>query len=95
MDNSLFFALMYKDKVILEKTIDELKNNFGNIVSESPEYDFDFTDYYEKELGNNLKKTIIIFDKKINNKELINIKKTVTTIEKKYLKSNNRQIINS
>ena len=83
---------MYQDNDILEKTINELKNRFGKIKTKSQEYDFDFTDYYEEEFGNNLKKIIIIFDKKLNEKELVNIKINSTTLEKQYSGNNKRKI---
>jgi hypothetical protein len=89
---NLFFALMYKDSNILEKTVDLLKNNFGSIVSKSPEYDFNFTDYYEKEFGTNLKKTIIILNKKINKNDLAEIKIKITEIEKNNSSDGKRKI---
>lgn len=92
MNGNLFFALMYKDSNILEKIIDLLKNNFGSIASKSPEYDFDFTDYYEKEFGNDLKKIIIIFSKEINKTDLAEIKIKITEIEKKYSSEGKRRI---
>ena len=91
-NGKLFFALMYKNKEILEKTIDLLKNNFGGIVSKSPGYDFNFTDYYEKEFGTNLKKTIIILDKKINKNDLTEIKIKITEIEKNHSSDGKRTI---
>jgi len=92
MNNYSFFALMYKDKEILNKVINELKNNFGNIVSESPEYDFNFSSHYEDEFGTNLKKTIIILDKNVNKNDLIEIKNKITEIEKKYSFDGKRKI---
>jgi len=92
MSSMLFFALMYKDNNILEKTINLLKNNFGDIIKKSEEYNFNFTDYYEKEFGNDLKKIIIIFDKKINKKDLIEIKNKITEIEKEFSADGKRKI---
>ena len=92
MGNYLFFALMYNNNEKLEKTINDLKNNYGNIISRSQEYDFNFTNYYEKEFGNNLKKTIIIFNKKISKKDLVEIKNKITNIEKNYSVDGKRQI---
>lgn len=92
MDNKLFFALMYKDNEILENTINDLKNNFGNTISKSSEYDFNFTDYYEEEFGNNLKKIIIVFDNKINKENLVEIKNKTADIEKNYSIENKRKI---
>lgn len=89
---NLIFALMYKDNKILEKTTGELKNNFGDIIDKSLEYDFNFTDYYEKEFGSNLKKTMIIFNKKINKNDLIEIKNKTAEIEKKHSANGKRTI---
>ena len=89
---NLLFALMYQDNDILEKTINELKNRFGKIKTKSQEYDFDFTDYYEEEFGISLKKTITIFNKKINKKDLVDIKVLSNNIEKRYSENNKRKI---
>jgi len=83
---------MFKDKEILNKVTNDLKNNFGKIISKSSEYDFNFTDYYEEEFGNNLKKIIIIFDKKINKNDLVEIKNKTADIEKNYSIENKRKI---
>tara|TARA_B100000315_G_C14471873_1_gene538748 strand:+ start:573 stop:1055 length:483 start_codon:yes stop_codon:yes gene_type:complete len=90
MENYLFFALMYNNNEILEKTINEL--NFGAILSKSPEYDFNFTDHYENEFGSELKKTIIIFNNNIQKNNLIKIKNTITEIEKNNSVGNKRKI---
>ena len=92
MSNYLFFALMYKDREILNNVLNELKNNFGNIVSKSPEYDFNFTDYYEDEFGSNLKKIIIVFDDKIDKDDLSKIKILCSQIEMEHSSWNKRKI---
>jgi hypothetical protein len=90
----LFFALMYKDKDVLEKVIDELKTDFGGVVAKIPEYDFDFTDYYLEEFGSDLKKTIIVFEKNIEKKDLIEIKIISSHIEKDFSPDGNKRVIN-
>ena len=92
MDNYLFFAIMFKDKEILTNVINELKNNFETIISKSSEYDFNFTSHYEDEFGSNLKKIIIIFDNKINKKDLVEIKNKTADIEKNYSIDGKRKI---
>ncbi len=89
---NLIFALMYKGSKILEEALTELKNNFGEVADISPEYSFNFTDYYEKEFGANLKKTIVIFNKKIEKKGLIKIKNKIAEIEKKHSLKGKRTI---
>ena len=92
MPGKLFFAIMFKEEGTLNKTIMDLKKKIGSIISKSPEYNFNFTDYYEKEFGNNLKKTIVFFNKKINNEELKNLKLKIKDIETKFSINNKRTI---
>ena len=94
MDNYLFFAIMFKDKEILTNVINELKNNFGNIVSKSPEYDFNFSSHYEDEFGSNLKKTIIVFDNKISKDNLADIKIICSQIEKEFCSDDDKRAAN-
>lgn len=89
----LFFAVMFSDKDFYKKAINDLTKKFGDAEKETFEYNFDkFTDYYEKEMGRNLIKKIIIFKKKIYEKDLIGIKKFIAKIEKKYSVNNKRKI---
>tara|TARA_Y100000310_G_scaffold196876_1_gene196967 strand:- start:6769 stop:7251 length:483 start_codon:yes stop_codon:yes gene_type:complete len=94
MDNLLFFALMYKDKEMLTNVVNELKDNFGNVVSESPEYDFNFTEDYEEEFGSGLKKTIIVFDNKIDRDDLANLKIICSQIEDEFCSDDNKRAVN-
>jgi hypothetical protein len=72
--NNLLFAIMYPSEEELNNSIQILKQKFGDIKASSEEYDFNFTDYYEKEFGKNLKKRIFIFKKTIEKKDLIEIR---------------------
>ena len=91
--NKLVMAVMYSDKEIYSKCKHILEQKFNNIAKESNEYDFDqFTHYYEKEMGKGLVKRFLIFDKEIEKKDLIEIKKQITEIEKGSSKDNNRTI---
>jgi len=44
------------------------------MIKKEKEYDFKYTDYYEKEFGNNLKKRILVFNKPIDPGKIVNIK---------------------
>ena len=77
-------AIMYSSEDILNKAKNELIEKYGSIKKESPDYDFNFTKYYEKEMGSNLKKRFIILEKEISKKDLIDIKLFITEIEEKF-----------
>ena len=84
---------MFSDRDYYEKVIDDLIKKYGEVKKESSEYDFDkFTDYYEREMGKGLRKKLIIFKKNIIEEDLINIKKFIEEIEKKYSIKNKRKI---
>lgn len=90
---NLMFAIMYSSDSLYEKAKAILVEIYGPIKKEGPEYDFDqFTSYYEKEMGKGLKKRIVIFEKAIEKKDLIKIKKEITEIENQFSVNNNRQI---
>jgi uncharacterized protein DUF4416 len=92
MTNLLFFALMYSNDIILNKTKLDLIKQYKTIKSESNFYEFNFTRYYEKEMGGNLKKKFIVFNKDILKKDLIEVKLFITKLEEKYMINNNRTI---
>jgi hypothetical protein len=72
---------MYPNKEELGKAILILEKEFGKIIAKSEEYEFDFTDYYEKEFGKNLKKIIAVFGKEIEKNDLIWIREKTGEIE--------------
>lgn len=89
----LFFGIMFSNREVYEKAVNDLIKKFGDVEKESFEYDFDkFTDYYEKEMGKNIIKKLIIFKKEIKEEDLVEIKKFITEIEKKYSVMDNRKI---
>ena len=88
----LLMAVMYNDKESCNKAVDELKSQFGEIVDESAEYDFNFTDYYEKESGKNLKKKFLSFKKTITKEELSKIRLMTGNIEDKFRIKNKRTV---
>jgi hypothetical protein len=72
--------------------INKLIQTFGQIKTKSHIYNFTFSNYYEKEMGKNLKKQILIFKKQINKLDLIKIKQQTTEIEKQLATNNNRNV---
>lgn len=88
----MLIAVMYSKKEVYSKAVSLLKEKFGEIIIESKPYDFNFTDYYEKEMGKNLVKRFIVFKKKVNKKELAEIRKITGEIEDKFRVNGKRQI---
>ncbi|MCK5283214.1 MAG: DUF4416 family protein [Nanoarchaeota archaeon] len=89
---SLLFAIMYPNQKLLNNSISILEKEFGKIKAKSPEYDFNFTNYYEKEFGKNLKKIILVFEKTIEKNDLIEIREKTAEIEQKLSKNKKRTV---
>src|SRR3989338_2122072 len=92
MHAKLIMALMYSNEEISRNALSELATRFGDIESQSKEYSFGFTNYYEKEFGKNLKKRFIIFREPIRKEDLAEIKKATNEIEDKFRLNAKRQI---
>ncbi|MBD3164585.1 DUF4416 family protein [Candidatus Woesearchaeota archaeon] len=79
--NNLLIAVMYQNRKSLDAAINILEQHFGPIKAKSKEYNFNFTNYYEKEFGKSLKKTILIFEKTIEKSDLPEIREKTGEIE--------------
>jgi len=85
-------AVMYASDELFNNVKDELIQKYGELKAESNPYDFDFTSYYEKEMGSGLKKKFLIFKKEIIKEDLTEIKLFITEIEKKLSIENKRKV---
>lgn len=79
----LFSGIMYREREILEQTVTALESAFGKVSMRSPEFDFDFTDYYTDEMGAGLKKIFIGFEKPVDPGTLAEIKTFTNELEVK------------
>ena len=79
----LIIALIFRDKLSYSKARKILSRKFGSIDFESPNLNFNLTNYYEKEIGRDLFRRFISFDKLISPDALPRIKVLTNKIEKK------------
>lgn len=80
----LFSGLIFKKKEILLSAQEKLVEVFGEIDFESDILPFDYTDYYKKEMGKDLKRKIISFSKLIPRNNLPDIKNKTCELEKEF-----------
>jgi hypothetical protein len=77
----IFFGLIYKNPERLEYFLEKI-NKIAKIDTQSIEIPFDFTDYYQDEMGKNLKRKWVSIDKTIPENELVDIKHQAISWEK-------------
>jgi len=88
----LFVVTLHHDSAILESATSELIKLFGPIDWQSDDFQFDVTDYYEKEMGSKLLRRFLSFQDLIMPDEIAEIKIRTNELENKYRNENKRQI---
>jgi len=77
----LICGLIFKEEDSYLKAKESLRRHFGSIDYESKAVDFDYTDYYEKEFGKDLKRSFLSFKKPVPPSKLAEIKIATNRIE--------------
>src|SRR5574344_1115047 len=91
----LFIGIIYDEKIVskifeLEKKLEDM---FGKIFLKTESFNFDYTTYYNLEMGDILKKKFYAFENMILESKLAEIKVSTNDIEKQF-SENNKQKIN-
>lgn len=87
----LFCAVLYSEnmKNTHQRIVSE---NFGAVYLRSPEFDFSHTAYYQPEMGSNLCKYFVGFDKLIYPDEIMSYKLDAVKLEETFLQNQKRCI---
>lgn len=88
----LIIGLITGDENNFKLANEALSEKFGAIDYVSPIFDFNFTDYYQKEIGVKLKRCFFSFAKLISPEQLSRIKLITNKIEKRYSKDGKRSL---
>lgn len=80
----LFIAFIYSESSELKKCIKKLENNFGPLSLKSKIFEFKHSEYYNKEMGDNLYRKVIGFQNLIERDKLVEIKIFTNSMEKQF-----------
>jgi hypothetical protein len=81
-----------KDRALFEPLGGELSAEFGSVDMVSSWLPFDYTSYYEPEMGTPLSRRLLTYKKLINQEELAEIKRTTNRLEQACLQNDNRRV---
>lgn len=84
----LIIGLIFKDEAVLGLLKERLVEKFGKIDYEGKVFSFDFTTYYEKEMGKDLKRQFLSFENLIHMGALPEIKLYTNELEKEFCDKN-------
>jgi len=79
----LICGIISSQKIFFNKAEERLLELFGQIDLRSPFFEFDLTDYYEKQMGKNLKREFLSFASLFAPEKLSEIKIQTNSLEKK------------
>ncbi len=88
----LIIGLIMKDKKILKPLAKELSDIYGPVDMVSSWFLFDYTDYYEPEMGSPLFRRMLAFQDLIEQSALADIKNRTNAIEKKFSENSSRNV---
>jgi hypothetical protein len=77
----LFVALLTNDPALFARSITELQSLYGVVDLESEIFPWNMTDYYRKEMGENLLRKFVTFERLIAPEALANIKLATNALE--------------
>lgn len=90
----LFIGMLSPDISLFDELKEKLKDIYGPIDLEGSVWEWNHTDYYSKEMGADLKRKFIFFEKLISPETISQIKLNTNELEKQYLDEKNRRKIN-
>ncbi len=88
----LFFAILIIKTFDIEKIFSIIESNWGKIDYKSKLYNFDITDYYKDEMGENLYRFFVSVENLIKPYEIGTIKMMTNAIESAFLQKNKRPV---
>ncbi|MCD6082062.1 DUF4416 family protein [candidate division WOR-3 bacterium] len=90
----LFVGLIGKDEAILNQTVEKLIEIWGPIERKTELIPFDFSDYYEKEMGAPLHRQWVSFKTLINPADLPELKLKAIELEQRMAKEPGKRQVN-
>ena len=88
----LVISLFMKEKSFIDPAAKDLTDTCGPIDMVSPWFPFDFTRYYEPEMGVPLFRRFLVFKTLIEQNALSEIKTVTNTLEQRYSKQGKRMV---
>lgn len=88
----LITGIIFNQIELLDKIKNVLEKRFGKIDLESELFPFDKTNYYEEEMGKNLKRKFLSFEELIKPDTIAEIKLYTNKLEKRFSIGDKRQI---
>ena len=88
----LIAGFFLNDKALADDIVKDLQDRLGSVDMISAWLAFDFTTYYEKEMGAPLSRRLVVFNTLMEQTQLAAIKQMTNAVEQKYQRQGQRRI---
>ncbi len=88
----LVIGVLYSKQGIKDKLVEILTAEFGSADYISDDLDFNFTDYYNGEMGEGIKRFFVSFSTLVDPSKLAEIKTITNFLEQKFAREGNRKV---
>lgn len=92
LQEKLIIGVLISSKIEKDIINKYLESIFGEIDYESSLIDFEYTDYYNNEMGQSIKRYFLSFEKLVDPSDLSDIKIKTNEIEEKYSEEGRRKV---
>ena len=90
----LIAGLLYGDPATCVRAVRAMAERFGPVEHDTGQFDFTSTDYYDREMGPNLKRRFISFPEPIAPDRLKEIKISTNELERRFLRPDGGRSVN-
>lgn len=88
----LIVGILFTSQEVLETAVSELEKSYGPVLERTGAKIFDHTSYYNKEMGESIKREFVVFKGLISRDELAPVKTFTNSIEDRTSVDGNRRI---
>ena len=92
MPAKLVVSVFLKEKILIKSVVEDLMGKYGAVDVMSAWMPFDWTAYYQSEMGTPLFRRMIVFKQLIEQQALPEIKRATNEIEKRYVANDKRRV---
>ncbi|MDI6809265.1 MAG: DUF4416 family protein [Candidatus Eisenbacteria bacterium] len=85
-------GLLSREEGLFGEAEERLKESFGQVLKRSEEFPFDFTQYYEREMGSQLLRCYLAFDKLVGPDDLPRLKEFGSSCERNFVVEGKRRV---
>ncbi|MEW6534093.1 MAG: DUF4416 family protein [Candidatus Auribacterota bacterium] len=88
----LICGILAANRILLDRALHLIQDEWGPLISSSENIPFTFTEYYNKEMGTEIIRQYVCFERMIDPVEIFGIKRRSNQLEQRFISVSGRQV---